>query len=112
MLGSAHKGLNLEIVLGLLIFPKPEAEKDVSHGWEQNEESNYWIRWPMSLCLALSILFHLNPGITLWGLNCEHPFLLKDEETEAQAGKVSGPRPQTARKSQHQGLTPKRQGEL
>lgn len=39
-------------------------------------------------------------------------FLLINGETEAQSGKGSGPRLQSASKCQHQGLTPKRQGEI
>lgn len=33
-----------EIVLGLLILPKPEAEKDASRGWEQIKSSqDHWM---------------------------------------------------------------------
>lgn len=35
LLESTHKCLNLAIVLGLLILPKAEAEKDASPEWEQ-----------------------------------------------------------------------------
>lgn len=57
---------------------------------------------PVLECLISSKPWH-NP----LGSELRASLLLKDEETETQAGKVSGPRPQTANRSQHQGLTPK-----
>lgn len=38
MFGGAHKSLNLEIVLGLLTLPKPEAEEDAIPEWERSRE--------------------------------------------------------------------------
>ena len=64
---SALEGLNLEIVLGLLILPEPEAEKDVSPGWEQNEESSRILDvLGHFLCARTSCtLFSRSPGVTL-----------------------------------------------
>lgn len=56
--------------------------------------------------------FHLSLGMALWGADCNHLYLLKDGEAEAQAAKASGPKPHTARKCQLQGLSFKRSGEL
>lgn len=57
---------------------------------------------------TLNASFHLSLGMALWGPDCDHLFLLKDGETEAQAGKASSPRRHRASQCQLQGLIPER----